>query len=340
MLLLVAPRGRWSQVAGLVSVGWGLVVWVFGEAFGGLFAPGLTVLFGAPGAALFYVVAGGLLALPDRAWVGRQLGRVMTALAGHLPAGDGRAPGLARPGVLAGPLRRDNPGRWPRWSNQMAATPQPHCSGVAPSRRSARFAEAHGWVVNLVAVVVMAAIGVAFVSERQLRPAVIALIVFGLADWVLIEDFGVFGGTGTDPNSHDPPAAGGHGRLSGPGPGAGSRPDRQPRSAVSATDPDRGGEHGGRRGPRRPPTTVVGPSRPRLRRSAGGRALGAIAIVLVGAAPMVAASVNARCGHLAGRSSVDGAPVDVDGPAPQFHLVDQRGEAGVARPTSAATPWR
>src|ERR1039457_6501948 len=27
MMLLVSPRGRWSQAAGLVSAGWGLVVW-------------------------------------------------------------------------------------------------------------------------------------------------------------------------------------------------------------------------------------------------------------------------------------------------------------------------
>src|SRR5215831_4850441 len=49
--LLAGPRGGWSRLAGLASVGWGLVVWVFGESFGGVFAPGLTWLFGAPGAA-------------------------------------------------------------------------------------------------------------------------------------------------------------------------------------------------------------------------------------------------------------------------------------------------
>jgi hypothetical protein len=59
--MLAAEHGRLSRLAGLVSVGWAAVVWVFGEAFGGLFAPGLTVLFGAPGAVLFYAVAGALL---------------------------------------------------------------------------------------------------------------------------------------------------------------------------------------------------------------------------------------------------------------------------------------
>lgn len=49
--LLTAARGPWSRLGGLASVGWGLAVWAFGQAFGGIFAPGLSWLFGAPGAA-------------------------------------------------------------------------------------------------------------------------------------------------------------------------------------------------------------------------------------------------------------------------------------------------
>ena len=77
--LLVAARGPLSRLAGLASVGWGLVVWVFGESFGGIFAPGLTWLFGAPGAVLIYAVAGALIALPERAWHTRRLGRLTMA---------------------------------------------------------------------------------------------------------------------------------------------------------------------------------------------------------------------------------------------------------------------
>ena len=77
--LIAAPPGSWSRLAGLASVGWGLVVWVFGESFGGIFAPGLTWLFGAPGAALVYVAAGALLALPARAWLAPRLGRAVLA---------------------------------------------------------------------------------------------------------------------------------------------------------------------------------------------------------------------------------------------------------------------
>jgi hypothetical protein len=47
--LLFAARGPLSRLAAVASVGWGLVVWVFGEALGGIFAPGLSWLTGAPG---------------------------------------------------------------------------------------------------------------------------------------------------------------------------------------------------------------------------------------------------------------------------------------------------
>ena len=77
--LILAERGWWSRAAGLASVGWGLVVWVFGESFGGIFAPGLTWLFGAPGAVLFYAAAGALIALPERAWQTARTGRLILA---------------------------------------------------------------------------------------------------------------------------------------------------------------------------------------------------------------------------------------------------------------------
>ena len=73
--LLLVVRGRWSRLGGAVSIGWALSVWVFGESMGGILAPGASWLFGAPGAVLFYALAGGLLALPERAWRNPRLGR-------------------------------------------------------------------------------------------------------------------------------------------------------------------------------------------------------------------------------------------------------------------------
>src|SRR5262249_58413868 len=100
--LLAASRGPLSRLAGLASVGWGLVVWVFGESFGGIFAPGLTWLFGAPGAVLIYVVAGTLIALPEAAWRGPGTGRRLLAGLGGFFAAVAGAPGWPRRGFLPG----------------------------------------------------------------------------------------------------------------------------------------------------------------------------------------------------------------------------------------------
>ena len=85
--LLAAPSGAISRLAGLASAGWGLVIWVFGESFGGIFAPGLSWLSGAPGAAAIYVVAGVLIALPERAWASPRPGRLTLAGLGLFLAG-------------------------------------------------------------------------------------------------------------------------------------------------------------------------------------------------------------------------------------------------------------
>ena len=111
--LLAAARGPLSRLAGLVSVGWGLVVWVFGESFGGIFAPGLTWLFGAPGAVLIYAVAGALIALPERAWRSRLPGRLMHGRARARSSSGWRC---CRPGRAADSGRAPrmaSPARWP-----------------------------------------------------------------------------------------------------------------------------------------------------------------------------------------------------------------------------------
>ena len=68
------------------------------------------------------------------------------------------------------------------------------------------FAASNGFAVNLVVVIVLAATGAIFLSGRPrlVRYAVWFGVVFGLADWVLVQDLGFLGGLGTDPNSMIP----------------------------------------------------------------------------------------------------------------------------------------
>ena len=207
--MLVAVRGWSARLAGLAGVGWGLVVWAFGESFGGIFAPGLTVLFGAPGAVLIYVVAGALLALPERAWDNpRRLGRLLLGGAGAFFLGMTLLQAWPGRGFWQGTLD-GQPGSLAAMVKSMAGTPQPHAFESIVSWFG-NFTEAHGFAVNLVAVLALALVGaglsVAAVrgDARLARAAVIAGAVFCLADWVLVEDLGFFGGLGTDPNSMIP----------------------------------------------------------------------------------------------------------------------------------------
>jgi hypothetical protein len=202
--MLVAARGTWSRLSGLAGAGWGLTVWVFGESFGGIFAPGLSWLTGAPGAAGCYVAAGALVALPGRAWQSPRLGRLVLAGLGLFLAGmavlqawpgrgswSGTAAG--RPGPLADMVR------------SMSAVPQPKflADWVAGF---GTFAAGHGFPVNLFAVAALVVIGLAFASGRRplVRPAIIGFTLLCLADWVLVQDLGFFGGVGTDPGSMIP----------------------------------------------------------------------------------------------------------------------------------------
>ena len=309
--LLVAPRGRWSRFGGLASVGWGLVVWSFGEAFGGIFSPGATWLFGTPGAVFFYCAAGILIALPERAYATARLGRGVLALSGVfligmavLQAWPGRGFWQGRGGTLTGMVR------------SMAQTPQP---GFLSSWVSSfeNFVAAHGWAVNLFAVLALATIGGLLLSGRP-RPALaglLALVPLCFADWVLVEDLGFLGGVGTDPSSMLPMAL-----LFVAGYVAMVRvPVAAQMPEVASQAPALAAEGSAAQGTgwwdRASLSYAV--------RTAA--AVAALAIVLVGAAPMAAATVNGNTDPILSEA-LNGSPNTLELPAPHFTLTDQYGQ--------------
>jgi cytochrome oxidase Cu insertion factor (SCO1/SenC/PrrC family) len=321
--LLVAARGPWSRLAGLAAVAWGLVVWVFGESFGGIFAPGLSWLTGAPGAVLIYVLAGALIALPEDAWRTARPGRLLLGGIGLffigmavLQAWPGRGfwPGTGQPGTLAGMVR------------SMSSTPQPHVLSALVARFGS-FAASNGFAVNLVVVIALAAMGAVFLTGRPrlVRYAVWFGLVFCLADWVLVQDLGVLGGLGTDPNSMIPwillffagylaltpapdealaVAADGHpGRQ-------GWRQGWHQRVRISTLRTLRPGTLGG---------TVARASV----QSVG--AVAALAIIVLGAAPMAAAAANRTADPILALA-IAGDSAAMNLPAPGFQLTDQDGQ--------------
>jgi cytochrome oxidase Cu insertion factor (SCO1/SenC/PrrC family) len=300
--LITAPPGSWSRLAGLASAGWALVVWVFGEAFGGVFAPGLTWLFGAPGAAVYYLAAGLLIAAPQRTWRAPQLGRTALSILGAFFLGMAVLQAWPGRGFWPGPLRGSS-GTLTGMIRSMAATPQPAVlAGWVSSFAS--FTAAHGFAVNLFAVIALAAIGTSLLtagggSPGLLRLTIIAMVVLCLADWVLVEDFGFFGGLGTDPNSMIPQALlGVAGYLA------------LTRAPALAAQPAR-------------LAPVIGAFG-----AVGARVvltMWALVIVLLGVAPMAMAQTSRSADPIIAQA-VDGDAAPLDYVAPAFQLTDQYGQ--------------
>ncbi len=355
--LLLARNGRLSQLGASAAVGWGLVVWVFGESFGGIFAPGLSWLTGAPGAALCYSVAAALLLLPDRYWRTMQTGRVLLGCFGAfliamavLQAWPGR-------GFWQGNLH-GQPGPLTAMVQSMAAQSQP--SGLADVVSwFANVVRAHGFAINLIAVVALLGIGLVFVAGRRkaAHVALIVLAVLGLAAWVLVQDLGFLGGLGTDPNSMIPMlllATSGYLALT-PQPGAAaavapasaqplpaepSPAGQSPRPlpvVESAEQPAASADRPA------PAPAAPGPAglqhRPWSRRLrpvnliatlASARlgtvmSAGAVGVVLLGAVPMAAAQASSAAAPILAQA-LDGSSAPLNSPAPGFTLTDQSGK--------------
>jgi cytochrome oxidase Cu insertion factor (SCO1/SenC/PrrC family) len=351
--LIAAPRGFWSRLAGLASVAWGLVVWMFGEAFGGIFAPGLTWLFGAPGAAGFYCAAGALIALPERAWRTPRLGRAILSVLGVFFIGMAVLQAWPGRGFWQGTLHGKQ-GTLTGMVSSMASTPQPALL-AGWVRSFASFTAAHGFAVNLFAVIALAAIGAALLSAGLpevglpapapwlLRATVIAAIALCLADWVLIEDFGFFGGVGTDPNSMIPMAlvvVAGYLALR-PAPVPATEPAAEPAMPESAAEPATPGLATPKPAAAAATAAAAEPvpvprrqgwrAEPiRLARAFGAAGTGvvlavwAIAIVLIGAAPMALAQANRNASPIIAQA-IDGNAAPLDFKAPAFTLTDQNG---------------
>jgi len=308
--LLAAARGTGSTLAGVASVGWGLVVWVFGESFGGIFAPGLTWLFGAPGAVLFYCVAGALIALPERLWYSPRLGRLVTAGTGLSLVGMAVLQAWPGRGFWQGG-QHGTAGTLTSMAQTMAATPQPHFLSAWVGS-FASFTATYGFWVNLFVVAALTVIGAAFLTGRPrlIRPALIAFAVISLAAWVFIQDLGFLGGLGTDPNSMIPYlllAAAGYLALV----------DVSPAEAAAGVT----AEPAGWRDRFQPAS---------LRRSVAGASyrtvasVCAVGIIILGAAPMAVAQANPVADTILAQA-INGKSATLDTPAPAFSLTDQHG---------------
>ena len=206
----------------------------------------------------------------------------------------------------------------------MSRTPQPRFLASWVSGFGS-FVAAHGFAVNLLAVIALAVIGAGLLSRRprMIRLALILMIAVCLADWVLVQDLGFLGGLGTDPGSMIPivlVAIGGYLALIR-SPAAAPAPAPATAQVVDAAA---SGAHALRphwrdRGqPARLARAFATASLPAI------LATWAAAVVLIGAVPMAMAQVNPNADPIIAQA-IDGSSAPLNFPAPAFTLTDQKG---------------
>jgi protein SCO1/2 len=204
-----------------------------------------------------------------------------------------------QPGTLAGMVQT------------MATTPQPRILSAWVNAFGTVTA-AHGFAVNLFAVAALAVIGAAFVSgqPRLVRPALVFFTVLCLADWLLIEDFGFFGGLGTDLNSMIPfvlLAVAGYLALT--------------QVAVPLAEPAAAGARVSWRDRVRPASLRQSVMSASFQAVASAAAVG---MIILGAAPMAAAQANPVADTILA-VAINGSSAPLNIPAPAFRLTDQHG---------------
>jgi hypothetical protein len=173
----------------VLSFGWAIVVWCFGEAFGMLFMNMANPLTGAPGAVSLYAIVGLLVWPNDRP--------------GGLLGSRGAKTAWAALWLVMAWL-------WLLGANSSAGATH-DAVNAAPSGMSwlstvqnwvANAAQGNGEVISLVLALVSAVIGIGVAVGWRVRPLILLAIVLNLAYWVLGQGFGgIFMGNATDPNA-------------------------------------------------------------------------------------------------------------------------------------------
>jgi hypothetical protein len=192
LLLFGWQRPAWGRVGLVLSIGWGLIVWYFGQGLGGLFADSPTYLAGAPGSAMLYVLLAAALLLPDTAWSSPRLLPALRVTSGALWALGAMlqlAPLYWSPLGLASVLQN------------VAMMPLPAGLGGIDAQLVAAMAAAPAlWNAALCAI--MFGVGVAVALGRGGKAPYIIALIWLVFVWVVFQGFGmIFSNMGTDPNT-------------------------------------------------------------------------------------------------------------------------------------------
>jgi cytochrome oxidase Cu insertion factor (SCO1/SenC/PrrC family) len=196
-LALITSNATVGRCAALVAAGWAGLIWLIGNGAGGAFASGASVLFGWPGATLFYFVAAVWIVLPPgyfaehfSRWTLRLVALVLliAAVLQCLPS--------------AGFWHGGNNNALTAMSRSMTETAQPHALAWIV-RHVGDIAGTLGGGFNVIVILwlVACSVGLWYASTHPINWPIWALVVGAVIFWIVGEDVAIFGGVGTDINS-------------------------------------------------------------------------------------------------------------------------------------------
>ncbi len=196
-ILLIVSNSTLGRFAAGLSAGWAAMIWLIGNGAGGIFQSSGSILFGWPGATLFYVVAGVWLALSPRVFperFSRYTLRGMSVIVGIgavlqlLPA--------------KGFWHGGNANALAAMTQGMTVTPQPHVlASIVRGAGDIAGNMGGGFNILIVLWLLVSAVGLWMASDRQWRWPVWTFVLGCVVFWFVAEDAAIFGGLATDLNS-------------------------------------------------------------------------------------------------------------------------------------------
>ena len=196
-LLLLVSNASVGRIAAVISVGWAGLIWLVGNGAGGIFQTSNSILFGWPGASIFYLVAGVWLALSPSNFPERFSRYTLRGLSVLVAVG-----ALLQCLPSRGFWHGGNTNALTTMTSTMTQTPQPHVLAWTV-KHFGDLAGTIGGGFNVIVIIWLGvcAVGLWLASDRDLRWPVRALVIGCLFFWVVGEDVPFWGGLATDVNS-------------------------------------------------------------------------------------------------------------------------------------------